>query len=303
MREIDVCYHHSDADGWASAAIVNAKKNYPMGYRAHYNSSEILGNIAGRHVAIVDFSFPESVMKMIAQAAKSLIWIDHHEDSKYLLEKDWWDSISTNTDMIKQGSKENGLTAIWDVSEAACVLCWNYLHTEVMPDSVKYIGDRDIWRFNHPETKDYNYGLDMLPGIADPRSTTWQELLYSNKLTENLIQAGQIISARVNSECIWHARLRSHIVQDGDRKFILTNCTSNMSEISAYLIETFDVPIVLMWDIAKDCLSLHGRGEGAREFFGGLLKGHPSACGAKLALPEGWGLIQELHKKARRVMP
>ncbi len=282
---IDVCYHHNDADGWASAAIVNAPTNLGVGYTAKINNSAILNTCSGKVVAIVDFSFPRETMEFIVKCAKTVLWIDHHEDSKHL------------TDL--------GLEGIHDTSVAACILTWNYFHEgEPLPDVVKFVGDRDIWTFAYDETEAYCHGLNTFGSLAtDPSSELWEQLLRDNSYTDKIVERGQIIVDKIANDNLWHSRLRVFLVKQGDDEFIVSNCTNNISECADYLRKTFKVDKILLWDIAKGHLGLHGRGPGARDFFGGLLKGHPEACGGSIELPEGWDFIKAMYKDARRIMP
>jgi len=282
---IDVCYHHNDADGWASAAIVGAPTNLGVGYTTKLNNSAILNTCSGKTVAIVDFSFPRETMEFIVKCADKVIWIDHHEDSKHLIDM--------------------GLEGIHDTDFAACKLCWNFFHPDKdIPDVIKFVGDRDIWKFEYPETEAYCHGLGTFGDYAnDPSSDLWKQLLTDNSYTPKIVERGQLIVDKIANDNLWHSRLRVFLVKQGDDEFILSNCTSQISECADYLRKVFKVDKVLLWDIAKGNLGLHGRGPGTRDFFGGLLKGHPEACGGHIPLPEGWDFLKSLYKDARRIMP
>ncbi len=284
-HNIQVVYHHNDPDGWASAAIIAAPVNIGVGYTTKINNSAILNSCTGKNVAIVDFSFPEETMKFIQKCSASLIWIDHHESSAPL--------------------KSMGLPGIHDEEFAGCILTWRYFCGDApIPDSVKYIGDRDIWKFEYPETESYAQGLNTLAGANDPISTLWQDhLLKHNNLTPKICEYGQVGINMIAENNLWHSRLRVHLVTRGEDKFILTNGTTNISELSDYLIKTFKVDKVLIWDIAKGALGLHGRGKGVKDFFGGLLKGHQEACGGQIPLPDGWKFLEDLYAISRRISP
>jgi len=281
---IDVCYHHNDADGWASGAIVNAPINLAVGYHTKLNNSAILNTCSGKVVAIVDFSFPRETMEFIVKCAKAVLWIDHHEESAPL--------------------KDMGLEGIHDTSVAACILTWNYFNEgKEIPKAVRLVGDRDIWKFEDPDSEPFGHGLSTLPGCMDPSSELWQRLLENDELIPKIVEIGQVIVDKIATDNLWHARQRVFLVQQGGDEFIITNCTANISECADYLRKTFKVDKILTWDIAKGHLSLHGRGPGTRDFFGGLLKGHPEACGGSIDLPEGWTFLQAMYKNARRLMP
>lgn len=288
MRNIQVVFHHTDADGWASAAILQCQNNIPVGYKSKVSNTYIMNNIYGKDVAIVDFSFPEATMEMIQQAAKTLLWIDHHEDSEYL----------------KYFLDRENVTGIHDKSKAAARLTWEWVHgTKEIPDAIKYVADRDIWKFEYPDSAAFNYGLSALNDSSDPASDLWKELLESDKHTDSIVSNGRVIEQKIEIDCMWHSRTHPSLVHMGDQKFILSNCTTNISECAAYLSKVYEVPVVLLWDITKGHLSLHGRGRGARDLFKGLLKGHPDACGGSIELPQGWEFLSRIYQKAIRLSP
>jgi len=283
--KFDVCYHHNDLDGYVSAAIIGANLNLGVGYKTPINNSSILNNCQGKVCAIVDFSFPMDTMKFFQRVCKKLVWIDHHEDSKPI--------------------KELGLEGIHDNSKAGCALTWDYIHGEVCayPDVVKYAADRDIWTFAYEETEAYCHGISLLDTVNEPGSELWKILLNSNDLTEDLIRAGKVVLKKLENDILWHNRLRVHLVKQGNDEFLLANCTNALSETAQGMIDQFKVEKVLLWDVAKGVVSLHGRGKGVRTFFNGLLKGHEDACGGAMSLDEGMEFIHQLYSMGRRISP
>lgn len=294
MKSFDVCIHHTDPDGWASAAIVGAPLNIGLGYKTMINNSVLLNQCHGKRVIMVDFSLPLDTMKFIQSIASEFVWIDHHESSADL--------------------KTLGLTGIHDTAWAGCILTWRYFHPHAeLPDAIRFIGDRDTgdqtkiwlpgeirtWTFLYPETSAYCHGLSNFPGIGDPANPFWQELLESNRYTLPLIERGQIILDQLENDFLWHSRMRVYLVPEGN--FLLTNATANVSDLSDYLIRKFQVPRILTWDINNKGLGLHGRGENALDLFKGLLRGHPNACGGSLELPQGWDFINSLYQRAHRI--
>ena len=286
--KIDFCIHHSDHDGWASAAVVKAEKNMAIGYGRDINNSALLNMVAGKNVAIVDFSFPQDTMEFIIKLAKSVLWIDHHLDSEPLK-------------ILFDNPKVDG---IWDDTKAGCLLTWEWFKgtdTEP-PDCIKYIADRDIRAGQYDESIYYSYGLNTVPSISDPLDQIWNELL-EGKFSKELLNVGKILRTSFENDALWHARMRTNICGKGDKQFILTNGTHLVSDISEYLIETFNIPIVLIWNISKGVVKFSGRGEGCRDFFYPLLKGHPNACGGIMPLEKGLEFIGKLYSMSRRVTP
>ena len=177
MKNI-LCLYHGDADGEASAAVVRHKLG-PEVYLHRINYGDPtpwpLINEADQ-VVIVDFSLPPQEMLETADSSQ-LTWIDHHQSAIQEMEE-----ISSAWPGIR------------DTSEAACVLTWKYYFPDQpVPRAVILIGDRDIWRWEEPETGAFNEGLyhrDSRPEHDD----LWKPLLENDQdLLHEIIREGEIL--------------------------------------------------------------------------------------------------------------
>jgi oligoribonuclease NrnB/cAMP/cGMP phosphodiesterase (DHH superfamily) len=105
-----------------------------------------------------------------------LIWIDHH--------------VTALTDL----QSLNDIQGTRALDEAACVLTWNtFFPDESVPKAVLYVGDRDIWRHEYPQTRSFGEGL--YHENTDPdNDQVWITLLDDdhNSLNE-LISRGDIL--------------------------------------------------------------------------------------------------------------
>ncbi len=177
-----LCFYHDDADGRCSAAIVrralgNDVTHIPMDY-----GDEIPWRLIEQtdDVIVVDFSFSLRDMDRIRSSAE-LTWIDHH---------------ITALNELKSLENIPGNRAL---DEAACVLTWKYFFPDdAVPDAVLYIGDRDIWRHEYPETRPFGEGLFHENSIPE-NDDVWEPLLDGDRIYQSeLISRGQILySARM----------------------------------------------------------------------------------------------------------
>lgn len=133
-------------------------------------------------VIITDFSFPkDSMARMIATTP--LVWIDHHKTA-----------LEDLADLKDIPGKRA-------LDQAACVLTWEFFFPEMtLPKAVAYIGDRDIWRHEFPETKAFSEGLyyeDSRPF----NDRLWVPLLDDDqKFVARLIERGEVLyQARIVS--------------------------------------------------------------------------------------------------------
>ena len=173
---LSICFHHNDADGRASGAVVR----YAMGKEVHlvevdYDHLSLPWDLIEKaeKVIVVDFSFPLAWMNRIAKG-RELIWIDHH--------------ISAIKEFRDISDAWPGLR---DIEEAACVLSWKYFFpNRPVPKAIILIGDRDIWRWAEKDTGAFGEGIN----VRDTRSENdalWEPLLEEDPQTfEEILREG-----------------------------------------------------------------------------------------------------------------
>jgi oligoribonuclease NrnB/cAMP/cGMP phosphodiesterase (DHH superfamily) len=187
-----VCLYHNDTDGRCSAAIVRRALGTDVLLRAmdyQFRGVPWEDLQAAAKVVIVDYALPLEDMLRIRDTTE-LIWIDHHKSA------------------IEELAALSELPGRRSIDEAACVLTWQVFYPDhPLPDAVKYIGDRDIWRMAYEETPAFGEGLyqeDTRPA----NDALWQPLLDGDdELVHKLIEHGKVLhQARLRS--IWRRVVR-----------------------------------------------------------------------------------------------
>jgi oligoribonuclease NrnB/cAMP/cGMP phosphodiesterase (DHH superfamily) len=130
-----VIYHGNCQDGFTAAWAIWKKfpdfEFYPGKYQ------ETPPDVSGRDVFFVDFSYKRPVILEMAAKANSITILDHHASA----EKDLVDL------------PEN-VFVIFDMERSGARITWEFFHSkEEVPALVKYVEDRDLWRFKYEETK------------------------------------------------------------------------------------------------------------------------------------------------------
>lgn len=207
--ETTVCLYHNDTDGRCSAAIV--RRALGTGVLLRAMDYEFRGvpwedlQAAGK-VVIVDFALPLEDMQRIRDAAE-LIWIDHHKSA------------------IEELSALSDLPGRRSIDEAACVLTWQVFYPDhPLPDAVKYIGDRDIWRLAYEETTAFGEGL-FQEDTRPANDALWQPLLDGDdELVRELIERGKILH-RARLRSIWRrvAREGFEVQFEGHRTLVIND--------------------------------------------------------------------------------
>jgi oligoribonuclease NrnB/cAMP/cGMP phosphodiesterase (DHH superfamily) len=164
-------------DGRCSAAIVR----YALGANVRLHAMDYGDPVpwavieAADKVIIVDFSLTLDDMLRIDSRAE-LVWIDHHKTSLEALER------------------LNQVAGLRGTDDAACVLTWlTFFPDGPVPDAVKYIGDRDMWRFAFEETASFCEGLYQEE--TDPSNDELWKALFEGEtdLINILSTRGQVL--------------------------------------------------------------------------------------------------------------
>lgn len=178
-----IIYYHDDMDGKCSAAIVRKVleetaelKFVPLHHDDEVELPKDIWNYW--RVYILDFTLPKRQMDELCTLLPrdSIIWIEHHvtQIKKYA---DRYEHF--------QGTRKDGV--------AACELTWKYMYGDFneLPQSVKYIADRDLWKLDDVNTM-YFYEW-LINCIRSPQDKLWDFLLENKKIASGIIERGQIL--------------------------------------------------------------------------------------------------------------
>ena len=133
--------------------------NCTDGFGAAYSAWKLLGNrteyyackhgtpppdVKGKNVVVLDFSFNNATTKKMIEEANSLLVIDHHKSAMVELH----DISNTHFDMTKSGA----------------MLAWEWFHPgKEPPKFIRYIQDRDLWKWELDYSKEFSAAFDMVP--------------------------------------------------------------------------------------------------------------------------------------------
>lgn len=273
MKKTTVLYH-ADADGFGAAFAVWLE----FRDRAHYISVQYSQPVpeipeGTEHLIIVDFSYKREICEELAAKYRVLI-IDHHKTAEAeLAELDY---------------------ALFDAGKSGCGLAWEYFHgTADVPEILKYIQDRDLWKFDMPYSKEVNLFIATLEWDFD----LWYRWAFSYTFTDQAIQAGTAIEAYQDGlikGAMRGTRILRLSIEGTTYEVPVLNCSSVVSEVGNELCREYpDAPFSATYCDRKDVRSWSLRSIGdfdvstvARAFGGG---GHKNAAG--FATDIGWPQI------------
>ncbi len=215
-----LCLHHDDADGLCAGAIVRRRFGDVVElYQIDYGHPIPWDKIeAAKTVIITDFSLPRDDMLKIYEAkGENFIWIDHH--------------ISA----IEEMSDFENIAGLRALDRAACVLTWQYFLPESsVPAAALFIGDRDIWQFDYPQTRAFTEGLST-ENIAVSNNTLWDALLSNDQeLVQRLIEKGEILLEARLKQIAYYVDTYGFSLNFGGYNTLAVNLPSN-GDIGHYI--------------------------------------------------------------------
>lgn len=178
---------------------------------------------------------------------------------------------------IKLGPLSN-----YDKTRSAAVLTWHtLLPGEPVPDLLKYVEDRDLWRFEMPYSEEVNLALQSYPQDFE----VWQKLVFRLAVLRDegkgILRARQVRVERcLQARPVW--------LEIGGHPVPVLNATADVSEATGELAERHPkAAFAATWRADGDDLhwSLRARGDSevdlakiAAQYGGG---GHKKAAGFK----------------------
>lgn len=149
-----VIYHGHCPDGFTAAWVtaravsalgtaIGAKVDVEL-FVGVYNEPPPLEQARGRDVYVVDFSYPRAAMEALNEAAARLTVLDHHKTAEAELK---------------------GLPyCVFDMQRSGAGLAWDYFHpTKSRPWIIDYVEDRDLWRFQLPDSEAISLRVRLTP--------------------------------------------------------------------------------------------------------------------------------------------
>ena len=217
-----VIYHADCTDGFGAA--YSAWKQ--LGNRAEYYACKHGSpppDIKDKNVVILDFSFDNATTKKMIEAANSLLVIDHHKSAMVELH----DISNTKFDMSKSGA----------------MLSWEFFHPgKEPPKFIKYIQDRDLWKWELEYSKEFSAAFDMVPFEFEEF-----EKFEDDSVFDDACKRGSYILAYSKTVVKKVCEKATARKMDG-KDVLVVNASHWMSEIGARLAPDCDFALIWYWD-------------------------------------------------------
>lgn len=277
-KRMILIYHHDDNDGSCAAAVAAnyydrsefTIKFVAINYGKESWTEEEINE--AEKVWLVDFS-SDRMEEFVKACGPKMIWIDHHRTAMEKFPELWGSS---------------SIQGIRSLEKAACILTWEYTHPENVspPLAVAYIGDKDMWTFEYPETRAFSAGFSLM--VKTPDDPVWDVLLGSEyeETVNKMISIGELL-LEAQKYKLQKAFDRGVDFTFHSWRARLVNTTGNISELGEFIYRKPEYDIAVMWQAVEDMVVFSLRSDSgnpdspdcaeiAQQYGGG---GHKNAAG------------------------
>lgn len=267
---IHFIYHANCNDGFCAAYLhhkycaskTQQKVLYiPMHYGKEFDTQWLQQNDT---VIIVDYSFPPDVLTQIANKVHRVYWYDHHKTAfENYTNYNYPDNVISVFHMIYSGAR---------------IFADNYLGNTTLSfhddDLINYVEDRDLWKNELPNTREYNAYLRCF----DFDFVAWENFVITPMI--DIIKCG---TAVLSYQELQIAQILKHVVPMRLAEYIVgaVNTTVHFSEVAGRIADQYTFGVAwFMRDDGKYQYSLRSNGFDvasiAKRYGGG---GHLQAAG------------------------
>ncbi len=170
-------YHGNCADGFGAAWAVLRALGPEVEFHAGVHQNAPPSIEPGQIVLFVDFSYKRDVMlELLKQRPAAVLVLDHHKtavedlkaDGCYIVDMTSYQgdlSWQRFLDNVAQDGIEGGprVYTVFDMNRSGAGIAWDFFHEATRPRLIDHIEDRDLWRFQHPETRAIQAALFSYP--------------------------------------------------------------------------------------------------------------------------------------------
>ena len=296
-----VLFHASCLDGTGAAfaahkyfselSIVEPVKYIPVQYSEPFPDVPLCENTA---VYILDFSYDRQTLIDIHAKVGKLVVLDHHKTAQEALA---------------------GLDfAYFDIDKSGAVLAWEYFHPgKPLPDLMRYIQDRDLWKFELPGTKPLFSALMNRKVLSEPINKEGSVLskLIDRTIVghgfDKLIREGKLLETYRDNLIESYGKAKGGkllLTQMDGLKVAVFNLTFFISEAGTLVYNMLDVDFSMSYFITPGgrwVFSLRSKSDKAdvsviaKKHGGG---GHKNAAGFSLEFEEAVQFFRELKENA-----
>jgi hypothetical protein len=283
-QKIVVIYHGRCPDGFGGAWAAWKKFGARAAYLPARNRNAPPFPLKNKIVYLIDYTYDEPIIKKLIKDNIRVTAIDHHVSQL---------SATKLTEKY-----------LYDVKRSGAVLAWQYFHApKKTPMLLRYIEDRDIWKWSVPHSREMLTLLDL----AEFDFKVWSRLakdLDDPKLQATYLKKGTLLDLHFRS--LYEKLIpNAELVKFAGHKIYALNCPYYFADDLGHELALKTRSFSLLWNESGGRIRVSLRSAGktdvskiAKKYGGG---GHKQSSG--FSFPVGtktpWKLLPEAFKKER----
>lgn len=286
-------YHGNCADGFTAAWVVRRALGGNVEFHPGVHQDPP-PDCTGRDVLMVDFSYKAPVLDEIAAKANTVLILDHHKTAEEDLSG--LPKARPNWDMhlaYAGAPAGHNVGVLFDMDRSGAQITWDYFYyyprDEPRPKLVDYVGDRDLWRFALPLSREVN-------AFVFANEYTFENWDHLDRLTrdhmglQNVAEMGGAIEKKHNKDVAELTANNRRRMTIGGHDVPVANLPYTLVSDAAHLMAKGEPFAACYWDTAEGrVFGLRSADDGidvsavAKGYGGG---GHARASGFRM--PIGW---------------
>lgn len=263
----DIFIYHSPCDDGFGAAWAVWKRWGDDVELVPASYGEPPPDVSGKHVLLGDFSFKRPVLDEMANAARSIVILDHHKTAQedlapFAVEMCGLARLSSEDipGIIRDLAELNRppVVAAFDMARSGARLVWEFCHSgKPVPQLIRFVEDRDLWLFENEGTRAFSLWLRSHPYNLQ----TWDR-----------------IAQQLGKSDSFHAIMQQALAIEAyyDQKVGEVAAVARWARIDGHMVPVVNCVWALASDVAHRLLELHpaapfaatyfDRSDGARSF-------------------------------------
>ncbi|QXN70575.1 putative phosphoesterase [Bacillus phage vB_BspM_AgentSmith] len=137
-------------------------------------------DIEKRDVYILDFSFDPVVLELMGKKVNSVLILDHHLSASKVYSDHYKEEAKNG---ILQLNITDNTRVFFDMNRSGAMIAFNYffpdISTENVPTPFKWVQDRDLWKFEYGQTKEFAAGIRHHTAMLDFKKVGDLQVLHN----------------------------------------------------------------------------------------------------------------------------
>lgn len=292
---IHVLTHGNCYDGfgayWSARRYLEQKEIKDVKYNTAVYGGK-LENPKDSLVVFIDFCPEDKKLLNELQQNNLVIILDHHVTAQENLKDATKLDFNFDEVLNKFKAGEKGLYCLFDMDQSGAGIAYRYFfQTDVVPNMIRLIEDRDTWKFKYKESKDFHSYLLSKPFDYDVWTKVFEDSSDKEKFSA-IIKAGEALT-EYSDQIVSKICALASVQTVAGLEVGFVNTTSHWAEVGEFMVQkkNLDYSIAFTIDFSLgmikgsirrptglDCTKL------AEHFGGG---GHKGAAGFSVSISKG----------------